>query len=100
MYRHKIWRRFRPPTWVRRKSRTSPLRLSISSTAKARKRCSQGYNSLAEAAAAAARALEAAAVAPALEAAPASEAAGGAVALEAAAAVLGDGVGAVVGAAA
>jgi hypothetical protein len=118
MYRHKIWRRFRPPTWVRRKSRTSPLRLSISSTAKARKRCCQGYNSLAEAAAAdaagavdaaaagaseaaaAAPALEAAAVAPALEAAPASEAAGGAVALEAAAAVLGDGVGAVVGAAA
>jgi hypothetical protein len=127
MYRHKVWRRFRPPTWVRRKSRTSPLRLSISSTAKARKRCCQGYNSLAEAAAAdaagavdaaaagaseaaaaapaleaaaAAPALEAAAVAPALEAAPASEAAGGAVALEAAAAVLGDGVGAVVGAAA
>jgi hypothetical protein len=104
---------------VRRKSRTSPLRLSISSTEKARKRRCQGYNSLEEAAAAAAAAaadaaaaaaaLEAAAAAhtaaapaleaaAALEAAPALEAAGGAVALEAAAAVLG--VGVVVGAAA
>src|SRR6202035_2562442 len=96
-------------TWVRRKSRTSPLRLSISSTEKARKRCCQGYNSLEEAAAgaaaaaadaaAAAAALEAAAAAhtaaapaleaaAALEAAPALEAAGGAVAFEAAGAVL------------
>src|ERR1700720_694545 len=119
MYCRKVWRRFRSSTWVRRKSRTSPLRLSISSTEKARKRRCQGYNSLEEAAAdavaaaadavAAAAALEAAAAAPtaaapaleaaaALEAAPALEAAGGAVALEAAAAVLG--VGVVVGAAA
>ena len=119
MYCRKVWRRFRSSTWVRRKSRTSPLRLSISSTEKARKRRCQGYNSLEEAAAAAAAAaadaaaaaaaLEAAAAAhtaaapaleaaAALEAAPALEAAGGAVALEAAAAVLG--VGAVVGAAA
>ena len=89
MYCRKVWRRFRSSTWVRRKSRTSPLRLSISSTEKARKRRCQGYNSLEEAAAAAAAALEAA---------PALEAAGGAVALEAAAAVLG--VGVVVGAAA
>ena len=119
MYCRKVWRRFRSSTWVRRKSRTSPLRLSISSTEKARKRRCQGYNSLEEAAAAAAAAaadaaaaaaaLEAAAAAhtaaapaleaaAALEAAPALEAAGGAVALEAAAAVLG--VGVVVGAAA
>jgi hypothetical protein len=119
MYCRKVWRRFRSSTWVRRKSRTSPLRRSISSTEKARKRRCQGYNSLEEAAAAAAAdaaaaaaaaaALEAAAAAhtaaapalaaaAALEAAPALEAAGGAVALEAAAAVLG--VGVVVGAAA
>ena len=120
MYCRRVWRRFRSSTWVRRKSRTSPLRLSISSTEKARKRRCQGYNSLEEAAAAAAAAaadaaaaaagLEAAAAAAhtaaapaleaaaALEAAPALEAAGGAVALEAAAAVLG--VGVVVGAAA
>src|SRR5215469_946952 len=52
MYCRKVWRRFRS-TWVRRKSRTSPLRLSISSTEKARKRRCQGYNSLEEAAAAA-----------------------------------------------
>ena len=96
MYCRKVWRRFRSSTWVRRKSRTSPLRLSISSTEKARKRRCQGYNSLEEAAAAAAA--DAAAAAAALEAAPALEAAGGAVALEAAAAVLG--VGVVVGAAA
>jgi len=121
MYCRKVWRRFRSSTWVRRKSRTSPLRLSISSTEKARKRRCQGYNSLEEAAAAAAAAaadaaaaaaaLEAAAAAhtaaapaleaaAALEAAPALEAAGGAVGLEAAAAVLGVGVGVVVGAAA
>jgi len=114
MYCRKVWRRFRSSTWVRRKSRTSPLRLSISSTEKARKRCCQGYNSLEEAAAGAAAgaaALEAAAAAhtaaapaleaaAALEAAPALEAAGGVVALEAAAAVLGVGVGVVVGAAA
>ena len=126
MYCRKVWRRFRSSTWVRRKSRTSPLRLSISSTEKARKRRCQGYNSLEEAAAAAAEAAAAAAAAAAdaaaaaaaleaaaavhtaaapaleaaaaLEAAPALEAAGGAVALEAAAAVLG--VGVVVGAAA
>jgi hypothetical protein len=107
MYCRKVWRRFRSSTWVRRKSRTSPLRLSISSTEKARKRRCQGYNSLEEAAAAAAAAAaDAAAAAAALEAAaaahtaaaPALEAAGGAVALEAAAAVLG--VGVVVGAAA
>jgi hypothetical protein len=99
---------------VRRKSRTSALRLSISSTEKAWKRRCQGYSSLEEAAAAdaaaaadtaAAPALEAAvdaadtAAALALEAAPALEAAGGAVALEAAAAAAAV-VGAVVGAAA
>ena len=121
MYCRKVWRRFRSSTWVRRKSRTSPLRLSISSTEKAWKRRCQGYNSLEEAAAAAAAAAADAAAAAAaargggcggcgaaaargaaaaLEAAPALEAAGGAVALEAAAAVLGVGVGAVVGAAA
>ena len=107
MYCRKVWRRFRSSTWVRRKSQTSPLRLSISSTEKARKRRCQGYNSLEEAAAAAAAAAaDAVAAAAALEAAaaahtaaaPALEAAGGAVALEAAAAVLG--VGVVVGAAA
>jgi hypothetical protein len=105
---------------VRRKSRTSALRLSISSTEKAWTRRCQGYNSPEEAAAAAAAAAAdtaaaaadaaaAAAAAPALEAAADTaaagvvvEAAGGAVALEAAAAaaaVVGaGGVGAVVGA--
>ena len=120
MYCRKVWRRFRSSTWVRRKSRTSPLRLSISSTEKARKRSCQGYNSLEEAAEAAAAAAEAAAAAAleaaaaahtaaapaleaaaALEAAPALEAAGGAAVLEAAAAAAAVlGVGAVVGAAA
>ena len=111
IYRRKAWRLFRSSTWVRRKSRTSALRLSISSTEKAGKRRCQGYNSLEEAAAAAAAAAADVAGAPAPADAPALEdavaaadaaalgAAGGAAVLEAAgAAGVGAGVGAVVGA--